>query len=160
MNARLRTRYIAECIKPDGSLRWREEFHNQVVTEGLNLLLDNTFTAPAAGVTWYVGLKGTGSVADGDTLASHAGWAEINPYTGNRPAYVPDGAAAAGAITNNASKAAFTITADTTVYGAFMADVNSGTSGALYGAGDFNSPRAVLISDILRVRIDPTAEAA
>lgn len=158
--ARVKTRYIIECVKPDGSVRWREEFENMVVDEGLNALLDNTFTAPAGGATWFVGLKGIGSVSAGDTLASHAGWLEINPYSGNRPAWTANGAASGGAMSNSSSKAVFTITSGTTVYGAFMASVNTGTSGQLYGAGDFGSPRAVLVSDSLRVQIDPSIASA
>lgn len=151
-----KTRYTVECYDVEGNLKWTESFDNIVVDEGLNLLLDNSFTAPAGAVTWFVGLKDTGTVAAGDTLASHAGWVEMNPYAGNRPAYVPNGAASAGAISNSGSKAVFTINSGTTVYGAFLASVNTGTSGQLYGAGDFGAPRAVLVSDSLRVQIDPS----
>jgi hypothetical protein len=151
-----KTRYTIECIKPDGSLRWKDTIDNIVVTEGLNALLDNTFTAVPADVDWFVGLKGIGTVSAGDTMASHAGWLEITPYAGARPAYTPNAAAADGAISNSGAKAVFTINTGATVYGAFMTSDDTGTAGLLYGVGDFASPRAVLAADSLRVQIDPS----
>jgi hypothetical protein len=151
-----RTRYTVECIKPDGSLRWRESFYNIVVDEGLNTLLDNTFTAPPADVAWYVGLKGTGAVSASDVMASHGAWNEINPYAGDRATYTPNGAASGGAISNSGAKAVFTINTGATVFGAFMTSDPNGNAGLLYGAGDFASPRAVLAADSLRVQIDPS----
>ena len=79
----------------------------------------------------------------GDTLGAHAGWTEINPYTGNRPAWTKNGAANNGAMSNSSSKAVFSINANLTVYGAFLCSVNSGNSGKLYGAGEFSASRAV-----------------
>lgn len=159
-----RSRYVVECFDKDGRLRWREEFDNLVTTAGLNALLDNTFTAAASGVNWYVGLvtgPGSGTTfAAGDTLASHAGWTEATPYSGNRPAWTRNGAASGGAMSNSSSKASFAITANATIAGAFLCSVNTGTSGILYGEGDFAADRAVLIGDTLNVQIDPSVAAA
>jgi hypothetical protein len=52
---------------------------------GKNDLLDKYFKGSAYTATWFLCLKGTGTAAVGDTLASHAGWAEVTPYSGNRP---------------------------------------------------------------------------
>jgi len=47
-----------------------------------------------------------------------------------------------------------------TVYGAFMASVNTGTTGTLLGAGDFGVARAVEIADTLSVTVTCTQAGA
>jgi hypothetical protein len=153
-------RWIVECRDGNGNLKWKEDYHNLVVTVGRNALLDNTFNAAAGSVAWYVGLKGTGTPAAADTLASHATWSEVNPYSGNRPAWTKNAAASAGAMSNSSSKASFTINADLSVYGAFLASAASGTSGTLFGAGDFTAPRAVISGDSLSVQVDLSITAS
>ena len=150
--SKIHQHYRVECFDQEGRRKWVEEFDNLVVTAGLNKYLDATLKTGLASPAWYVGLKGTGFVAAGDTLASHSGWSEINPYSGNRPAWTP-GTIASGSVDNSASKAVFAITSDTTVYGTFLASVNTGTSGTLLGGGDFSSSRAVLNGDTLNVTI-------
>jgi hypothetical protein len=134
-----------------------DRFQNLVVTEGRNLLLDNTFTAAASSVTWYVFLKGSGTVAASDTMASHPGWTELTGYSeSTRPAWTRNGAASGGNMSNSNSKAQFSITAGTTIYGAGLTSNNTkgGTTGVLFGAGDFAASRAVLSGDTLLVQAD------
>ena len=150
-NVKVAQRYVVECIRK-GKVVWTEEFDNLVVTAGRNKYLDATIKTGLTGPAWYVGLKGTGTPAAADTMASHATWAEINPYTGNRPAFTA-GTIASGSVDNSAAKASYTITADLTVYGAFMADTATGATGTLLGAGDFAASRAVLTGDTLNVQI-------
>ena len=156
--------WIIECLDKDGKLKWKEEFDNLVTTEGLNALLNNSFNAAAGSVAWYVGLvtgPGSGTTfAAGDTLASHAGWTEANPYSGNRPAWTKNGAASGGAMSNSSSKASFAITGSATIAGAFLASVNTGTTGILYGEGDFSADRSVINGDTLNVQVDLSASAA
>ncbi len=159
---KVKTRYLVECFDKDGKLKWVEDIENLVVTAGLNKLLDATFKTGLASPAWYVGLKGTGTVAAGDTMGSHAGWAEIVPYSdANRPAFTP-GTISGGSVDNSASKASFSINATSTVYGIFTTDDNtkSGTSGTLHGAGDFAASRAVISGDTLNVTVTLTATAA
>jgi hypothetical protein len=150
--------YLVECWRPgfvDGpcsELVWTEEFDNIVVTQGMNQMLDATLKTGDGSPAWYVGLKDTGSVVAGDTLASHSGWAEINPYSGNRPGFTP-GTIASGSVDNSGAKASYSINATDDVYGAFLCDAASGTSGILYGAGDFGAPRSVISGDTLNVQI-------
>jgi hypothetical protein len=152
LGAKINQHYKVECLDKDGNLKWTEEFDNLVVTEGMNAYLTNTLKTIPGSIAWYVGLKGTGSVVAGDTLASHAGWSEINPYAGNRPPWTP-GTVAAGSVDNSLSKASYTITSALTVYGAFMASVNTGTGGTLLGGGDFGTARVVAINDVLNVTV-------
>lgn len=154
-------RYYVECFDSMGNLKWTDGFENLVVTAGLNKYLDATLKTGLAAPLWYVGLKGTGAVVAGDTMASHAGWAEITPYSNaTRPAFTP-GTISAGSVDNSAAKAVFNINANTTVYGAFMADdsTKGGATGTLLGAGDFAASRAVQSGDTLNIQITCTITA-
>lgn len=145
-----RFRYEVVCLGPDGLEKWREDFTNLVTTVGKTDIVDKYFKGSAYTAAWYLGLKGTGSAAAGDTLASHAGWAEVNPYTGNRPA-ITFGTTSGGS--NTATAVSYTITSGATVAGAFVSSVNTGTSGTLYSAGDFASSRTVASGDTLNATL-------
>lgn len=143
-----------ECVDADGKVKWVEEFRNLVTTEGKNSILSVYFDAATQITTWYLGLKGTGSAAAADTLASHAGWSEVTPYAGNRPA-ITFGTASAGSLAG--SQIAFTINASATVAGAFIASAATGASGTLYSAGNFSASRSVVSGDTLNVTPTVTA---
>lgn len=152
--------YQVECFGPDGTLKWSDTFENLVTTEGLNKYLDAALKTGLASPAWYVGLKGTGSAAAGDTLASHAGWTELTPYTGNRPAFTP-GTISAGSVDNSASKATYAITGTATVAGAFVCSAASGTSGTLLGAGDFGAgSKSVGNGDTLNITVTASMTSA
>ncbi|MGD9381501.1 MAG: hypothetical protein PVI03_03575 [Candidatus Thorarchaeota archaeon] len=153
---KLRGNFHVECFDKDGNLKWVEEGHNLVVNEGLNHILDVQFHAETQVTTWYVGLKGTGSEAAGDTLASHAGWSEITAYTGDRKEFV-EGAASSQQISNTGNAASFSITGTATVAGAFICSVSTGSAGKLFCVADFSSPRSVDNGDTLNVTYTITA---
>lgn len=134
----------------NGEIIWQDRAENLVVNAGLDHMLDATLSAGTQITSWYVGLKGTGSPAAGDTLASHATWTEIADYTGTRPAWT-DGGVSSQSVTNSASKASFSIDDTVTVYGAFLSSAASGTSGTLFCAGDFSSSKALENGDTLEV---------
>lgn len=140
--------YEVECVGADGEVKWTETIRNLVTTVGKNDIIDKYFKGSAYTAAWYLGLKGTGSAAAGDTLASHAGWAEVTPYAGNRPA-ITFGTTSAGS--NTATAVSISINATATVAGAFLSSVNTGTSGTLYSAGDFAASRSVVSGDTLNV---------
>jgi hypothetical protein len=142
------------CFDKDGNLKWEEECHNTVVTVGKTDIIDKYFKGAAYTAAWYLGLKGVGAIVAGDTLASHAGWSEVTPYAGNRPAIV-FGVTAAGS--NTATAVSYSINATQTVAGAFIASVASGTAGTLYSASDFAASRSVVSGDVLNVT--PTVAA-
>ena len=158
----MRTRYTVECFGADGVLKWRDGFDNLVVTEGLNTLLDRSFKNVPANVDWFVMLKGTGSAAAGDVMNSHAGWSEIVAYSQSTRPALTLGSISSGAVSNSASKAVFSINGTATVAGAALTSnsTKSGTTGLLYGAGDFPSSRAVTSGDTLNVQVDLSATAA
>lgn len=152
---------VCPFAHPRSEVLWTEEFPNLVTTAGLNKLLDATLKTGLASPTWFVGLVDNASFsayAAGDTMGSHAGWIEGVPYSNaTRPAFTP-GAIAAGSVDNSASKAVFNVNATLTVRGAFLADnsTKSGTTGTLYGEGDFASARSVVSGDTLNVTITAT----
>lgn len=128
--------------------KWREKVRNLVMTAGKTDIVDKYFKGSSYTATWYMGLKGTGTIAAGDTLASHAGWTEVTPYSGNRPA-ITWGSTSAGS--NTASAVSYSINATATVAGAFVCTVNTGTSGVLYSCSDFAASRNVASGDTLNV---------
>lgn len=140
--------YDVVCIGPDGKEKWRERVHNLVTTAGKTDIVDKYLKGSAYTAAWYLILCGTGTIAAGDTLASHAGWTEQTPYSGNRPA-ITWGTTSSGS--NTASAVSISINATATVAGAGICSVNTGTSGTLYSASDFSASRSVASGDTLNV---------
>jgi len=140
---------MAECYDANGNLKWRDEGENLIVDEGLNFIIDTALSGTAQDTTYFVGLKDTGTVAGTWTLAT--GLTEINPYAGNRPAWTEDNTAADESVSNASSPASFSINATDTVFGAFLATVDTGTAGTLIGAKDFAASQAVTSGDTLNV---------
>lgn len=143
---------------PDGALKGYERGENLIVATGINFLLENGLKS----VSLYVGLMGTGpTVADGDTMASHAGWTEVTAYSqSNRPALTL-GTAASKSIDNSASKASFSINGTATLGGAFVASNNTkgGTTGTLINAKAFAAERAALSGDTMTVQLTYTGSS-
>lgn len=158
------THYQILCIDENGNTKWEEEFDNLVVVAGLNDSLDKHFLASGYTAAWYVGLTdGTPTVAEGDTMASHAGWTELVNYSNATRPTLTLGTIVTGSVDNSASKASFTITGSATVGGAFLVNLptKAQTSGTIYGAGAFTGgDRAVVAGDTLNVTVTLTATAA
>jgi hypothetical protein len=153
-------RFLMECFDKDGNLKWSAEESNLVVNVGLQYMAGTALTSTAQITSWYIGLYGAGASntpAAGDTMASHAGWTEVTPYSGTRPAATFAAATNANpsVVTNTASPASFAITATQTVGGAFLTsnDTAGGSTGTLFSAADFQSPgdRSVVSGDTLNV---------
>jgi hypothetical protein len=156
--------YTVECIGADGVVKWSEQLPNLVVNQGIQYMASVALTAGATAVTqittWYLGLYGAGASnnpAAGDTMASHAGWTEVVPYSNaTRPTctFVAATTANPSVATNSASPAVFNINATSTVGGAFLVSnsTKSGTTGTLFSASDFTTgDRSVVNGDTLNV---------
>lgn len=137
-----------ECIGPDGEVKWRETVRNLVTTPGKTDIIDKYLKGSGYTAAWYLILKGAGSIAAADTLASHAGWTESTPYAGNRPT-ITWGTTSAGS--NTATAVSISINATATIAGAGCCTVNTGTSGVLYNMSDFAASRSVASGDTLNV---------
>lgn len=145
-------RFHVECYDRDGNLKWVEDCDNLWPNAGKNYALDSALRTGVSTPAIAVGLKGTGTVVAGDTMASHGGWSELTPYSnGTRPDW-GEGAASNGQMTNG-SPAVFNINGTSTIYGAFLATDNTkgGTTGTLISAADFSGSRAVSDGDTLNV---------
>ena len=154
--------YRIECFGPDGALKWAEEFDNITVNEGLDEILDKFYKGSTYTAAHFVGIKGAGAFAPGDTMASHPGWSELTIYSdATRPAFTP-GTVASQSVDNSASKAVFNIDATGTVAGAFLTTDNTkgGSAGILIGGGDFAASRGVGDGDTLNVTITATQASA
>jgi hypothetical protein len=160
----LETHYLIECIGKDGKQKWVEEFDNLVVNEGLNDSLDKHLKGSAYTAAWYVGLiNATGTLAAGDTAASHAGWTEDQTYSEGVRQDLTLGTVSSQSVDNSAAKAAFSINGTTDIGGAFVISnsTKGGSTGVLYGEGNFTGgQRSVANGDTLNVTVTLTAAAA
>lgn len=145
--------YVFEAFDKDGRLKWREEVKNLVVTEGRNDVLDKYYKGSAYSAAHYLGLKGAGTIAAADTMASHAGWAEVTDYSQGARQTLSWGTASSGSLA--ASAATFSINATVTVAGGFVTtnSTKGGTTGTLVGATDFAASRSLISGDTLNVTV-------
>lgn len=159
----LKNWYDVECYDSEGNLKWSDRVYNLVTTEGLNDALTKYFKGSSYTAAWYVGLVNGGSsptYAAGDTAASHAGWTEVTAYSESVRQTLTLGTASAGSIDNSASKAVFSINGTATVAGCFVISnsTKSGTTGVLYGEGNFTGGnKSVASGDTLNVTVTLTA---
>jgi hypothetical protein len=151
-------RFTMTCYDKDGKLKWTAEEKNLVVNVGLQYMCGAGLTSTTQITSWFIGLYGaaaSNSPAAGDTLLTHGGWTEVNPYTGNRKACTFAAATNANpsVATNTASPASFAITGTQVVGGAFLCSAASGTTGTLFSAADFSAPgdRSLASGDTLNV---------
>jgi len=97
-------------------------------------------------------------------MASHAGWAEIVPYSdATRIAFTEDASTTDEAVSNSGSPASFSINATDTVFGAFLTtdSTKSGTAGTLIAAKDFTGgSQAVADGDTLNVTYTITGSSS
>lgn len=156
--------YHAVLRDKDGNIKWEEDFANLVTDVGAKLMLDTIFAGSAYTAATYVGLKGTGTAAVGDTQASHAGWSEVGgtnapAYSGARKTFAWSAASGTGAGSRTKSSSGtftFTFTSGGTVDGAFL-NINGSatvdnTTGTLFSAGTFSGgSKTVAASDTLTV---------
>ena len=154
-----------EAYDADGNLKWVDECRNLVVNTGLDDLLDKYFKGSAYTAAHYVGLTdGTPTVAAGDTMSSHAGWTEITAYSEAVRQTLTLGTVSSQSVDNSASKASFSINANsTTIGGAFITTNNTkgGTTGTLYNAAAFSAGDKTLDSgDTLNVTCTLTTAAS
>jgi len=122
-----------------------------IVNVGLDYILDQFFGSDV----FYVGLKGSGTIAAADTMASHAGWSEVTDYDEAVRQTLTMGSASSQSINNSASVATFTISASVTVAGYLLTtvDTKGGTTGTLVSAGDFTAAQSVVDDDVIEITL-------
>lgn len=162
VGARGKMHFKHECFDRHGRLKWVEEFDNITVDVGLDEILDKFWKGSTYTAAHFVGLKLTGSIIAGDTMGSHAGWAESSVYSnGTRPALTM-GAVSGQSVDNSGSKAVFNINGSATITGSFVSTDNTkgGTSGILIGGGEYAASRGVADGDTLNVTVTATQASA
>jgi hypothetical protein len=151
-----------ECLDKHGKLKWTEEGDNLIVNTGLDDALDKWLKGSGYTAAFYVGLTdGTPTVAAGDTMASHAGWAEVTAYDEATREVLTLGTVSSQSVDNSASKASFTIDTNSTTVGGGFITTNStkgGTSGTLISAKAFTAAdKSLDDDDVLNVTVTITA---
>lgn len=148
-----------------GDLLARDLSPNVIPTEGLNHILSVIVGGGTQVNPFYTGLF-EGNVTPGASLTHATLVAVLTECVAyaetTRPAYV-EGAIAAGAVDNSASRAVFTINASKTVYGGFLASSNvksAATAGTCLAAAKFSASRAVVAADELAVKYSLSATSA
>lgn len=141
--------------------KWSAGFANLITTAGKNDLWDKYLAGSSYTAAWYLGLvdnAGFSAYAAGDTMSSHAGWAESTAYSNSTRVAVSWNAASSGSKASTAS--AFTINATATLDGAFLTtgSAKGGTTGVLFSAGAFTGgDRSVANGDTLNVTYTASA---
>lgn len=143
----------------DGNVKWTATARNKVPNAALDQALDAWLCGGTQATAFYIGLKGTGTPAAGDTLASHATWSEIADYVGSRKAWT-NGAVSGQAVSNSGSAALFEANASITVYGAFLCDAETGTSGLLVSVADFDGGVSKSLDSGEKLEVTYTMQAA
>jgi hypothetical protein len=166
--------FTVECYDAAGQLKWKDEFHNLVVNQGLKDMNDKYFTGSGYTAAWYIGLinnspsptLAAGNTAAGITTNASGSnvWAEFTGYSqANRPTLSFSASTTADpSVISTASAAAFSITSTATIYGAFVVSNNTkgGTSGVLFSEGAFAATRSVVNGDTLNVSYSLSNDAA
>lgn len=164
-NLALTSIYHFQCFDKDGNLKWEDTNSNTVVNEGLDDVLDKYLKGSAYTAAFYVGLTdGTPTVAAGDTMSSHAGWAEVTAYDEAVRQTLTLGTVSSQSVDNSASKATFTISTNSTTVGGAFVTTNStkgGSTGTLYGAAALSAgDKSLDDGDTLQVTVTLTAASA
>ena len=147
--------FTVTCHNADGILKWEDDFHNLVPSQGLQYMSASFFNAVGYTTALYFGLitgPGSGTTfAAGDTLASHAGWSE-SVLVGSRKAITFGTPTTATPSVTIGTAAVFTVTSAATIAGAFVTNASTGTSGVLFAEGDFTGgDKSVTTGDTLSV---------
>jgi hypothetical protein len=155
------TMWHLECRDKYGNLKWNEDIHNVVTNEGLDHILNVEFHGTTQITAWYVLLFNTNTTPSGTTTYASPVFTESTDYDeATRPAYV-EAAASSQSMTNTASKAVFTISTTTSIYGAAL--VGGGTAattkgdtaggGTMFCAAKFSSVKNCVDDDTITVTI-------
>jgi hypothetical protein len=168
---------IDEAIRMDGFntdimiplqaafLKFSDHAYNLVVNVGLDDILDKYYKGSGYTAAHYCGITaGTPSFAEGDTMASHAGWTEITAYDEAVRQTITWGTVSSQSLNNSSSKAVYTISSNGTTIGGGFVVTNStkgGSTGTLVGGAAFSAGNKTLDdNDTLSVTVTATAAAS
>ena len=133
--------YAVVCRRPNGEVRWVDEIHNLVVNEGLDHILDVVLAGGTQDTTWFIGLLAASPSPAAGWTATEVGANDFTAYSESTLPAFTAGSVSGQSVDNSASKASFSINADSqSIGGAFLIGTNAkGTpAGTLYSAGAFS----------------------
>ena len=153
---RLVARYnVRHYNRVTGETYYDESFENLIVSAGLTYLAGVALLSTTQITSWFLGLTSSApTIAAGDTMASHGGWTEFTTYSESVRQTATLVAGAAGAASNSASPATFSINGSGTIGGVFLVSnsTKSGTTGTLLSAKALpGGDRAVVNTDAVDV---------
>lgn len=142
-------------VERDGVIIERFTEKNLIPTEGLNHMLSVVCAGGSQVGTWFVGIfEGDYTPLATNTAANFPALAtESTAYVESTRQTWVEGAVTAGAVSNSANKAEFTLNANKTIYGCFLSSVatKGATTGVLLSVVRFATPKAFTAGDIVRV---------
>ena len=143
--------FLAKILR-DGAVIDEFDVHNLIVNQGLDHILGVQFSGVAQIQSWFLApFTNNYAPVAADTAATISGNAgETQAYTGStRQPYT--GVEGGQQMTNAASPASFTFTAALQIYGAFLISSSGfgATTGILFAAAQFTTPKSVAINDVL-----------
>ena len=139
--ARIRGHWTCRCVRPDGTVRWVEEWDNLVLNGGLDHLLDATLSGATQITTWYVGLLAASPSPAASWTATEIASNDFVDYDEATLQTWTDGGVSSQSVTNSASTADFTIsTNSSSIGGAYLISTNAKAvpAGTAYAAGAFS----------------------
>lgn len=136
-----------------GRIIERTKARNGICTAGITDMFEQ-YMRSGTGITPCIGLinsDGYASVSSADTMASHAGWTEVDDYSeATRPLWGAD--AASSATITNSIKVEFTVTAPMDVRGLLLTSDNTknGTTGILWSTAIFGLVSSLQTDQVAR----------
>lgn len=155
---------LRPLTRPFFRVEQAETINNLMPVEGLTHMLATEFAGGSQVSTWYVGIfEGNYTPLSTDTmLLFPAAATECTAYDETVRQTFTEATPAAGAVTNAANRAEFTMSATKTVYGGFISSssVKGGTTGVLASAAKFSTAKTVDDGDLLRVTASVSATSS
>jgi hypothetical protein len=162
--------YTAECIGPDGKVKWTDTIDNTVMTEGKNVAFDTflagssyTVTGPYMGLISAVSYSAIAATDVGTQINGTNGWKEAGGtntpgYTGNRKTCAWSSASAGAKALSAALSFAISSGSNVVVKGCFIVfftnavNTKDDAHGTLWSAGLFSGgDKTVSNGDTLNV---------
>ena len=147
--------FTVRHLDKDGNLKGEYDMPNGIVDVGMNHMLETQFNGGTPITTWYCALidnAGFSTLANADTMASHAGWTKLTDYTEATHPEWTAGTATGRAITN-AATVDFSINATVSINGIYITsqNVKATDTGTLWSTASFASAVSAVNGDTLKI---------
>lgn len=134
------TMRLLDSLLYSGGLKWEEQYQNIIVNEGLDHVLDVVLSGGTQDTSWFVGLLAASPSPLAAWTATEIGSNDFVSYDEATLQAFTDGGVSSQSVSNSASPATFTISADSSsIGGAYLIGTNAKATpaGTVYSAGAF-----------------------